>query len=240
MPGGADRPVTVAKLSIVMPVLDEAAQIVARLQALQALRAQGVELLVVDGGSADGTAALAAPLADRVLLAPRGRAAQMNAGAAASTGEVLLFLHVDTALPADARQAMLDAMAAGAQWGRFDVRIAGRHPLLRVVAAMMNWRSRLSGIATGDQAIFVRRELFQNVGGYPELPLMEDIALSAALKRSAAPACLRQTVVTSGRRWETHGVLRTMLLMWWLRAAFYFGADPARLALRYGYRPRAS
>jgi rSAM/selenodomain-associated transferase 2 len=228
------------QLSIVMPVLDEAPQIVARLQALQALRAQGAELLVVDGGSSDGTAALAAPFVDRVLPARRGRAAQMNAGAGASTGEVLLFLHADTALPADARQAVLDAITAGAQWGRFDVRIAGRHPLLRIVAAMMNWRSRLTGIATGDQAIFVRRELFARVGGYPELPLMEDIALSAALRRCAAPACLRQTVVTSGRRWEQHGVLRTILLMWWLRAAFFFGADPARLALRYGYRPRAS
>lgn len=238
MPGGADR--APVELSIVMPVLDEAPQIVARLQALQGLRAQGVELLVVDGGSADGTAALATPFADRVLLAPRGRATQMNTGAAASKGEVLLFLHADTALPVDARQAVLDAMAAGAQWGRFDVRIAGTHSLLRVIAATMNWRSRLSGIATGDQAIFVRRELFHRVGGYPELPLMEDIALSAALKRRAAPACLRQTVVTAGRRWETHGVLRTMLLMWWLRAAFFFGADPARLALRYGYRPRAS
>ncbi|MDA8257618.1 MAG: TIGR04283 family arsenosugar biosynthesis glycosyltransferase [Betaproteobacteria bacterium] len=228
------------QLSIVMPVLDEAPQIVARLQALQALRAQGVELLVVDGGSMDGTAALAAPLADRVLAAPRGRAAQMNAGAAASSGEVLLFLHADTALPADARPAVLDAVAAGAAWGRFDVHIAGRHPLLRVVAAMMNWRSRLSGIATGDQAIFVRRELFQRLGGYPELPLMEDIALSSALKRSAAPACLRRIVVTDGRRWERQGVLRTILLMWWLRAAFFFGADPKHLALRYGYRPRAS
>lgn len=223
-----------------MPVLDEAPQIVTRLQALQAVRAQGVELLVVDGGSTDDTPALAAPLADRVLTAPRGRAAQMNAGATASRGEVLLFLHADTALPADARQAVLDAVAAGAAWGRFDVRIAGTHPLLRVVAAMMNWRSRLTGIATGDQAIFVRRELFQHLGGYPDLPLMEDIALSAALKRCAAPACLRRIVITDGRRWERHGVLRTILLMWWLRAAFYFGADPKHLALRYGYRPRAS
>lgn len=228
------------QLSIVMPVLDEAPQIVARLQALQALRAQGVELLVVDGGSADGTAALAAPLADRVLVAPRGRSTQMNAGAAASRGEVLLFLHADTTLPDDARPAVLDAITHGAQWGRFDVRIAGNHPLLRVVAALMNWRSRLTGIATGDQAIFVRRELFLRLGGYPELPLMEDIALSAAAKRHAPPAGLRRIVVTDGRRWEKHGVLRTILLMWWLRAAFFFGADPKRLALRYGYRPRAS
>lgn len=226
------------ELSIVMPVLDEAPQIVVRLQALQGLRAQGVELLVVDGGSSDETALLAAPLADRVLVAPRGRAAQMNAGAAASHGRVLLFLHADTALPEAALPAVLAAVDGGAAWGRFEVRIDGRHPLLRIVERMMNWRSRLTGIATGDQAIFVRREVFENLGGYPDQPLMEDIALCAALKRQAAPACLRATAVTSARRWEEHGVLRTILQMWRLRAAYFLGADPARLARRYGYAPR--
>ncbi len=227
-------------LSIVIPVLDEAPRIVERLGALQALRAKGAELIVVDGGSADGTAELVAPLADRMLVAPRGRAAQMNAGAAASRGRVLLFLHADTILPEAAMQAVLAAVDNGASWGRFDVRIDGRHPLLRIVARMMNWRSRLTGIATGDHAIFVRREVFERVGAYPDLPLMEDIALSAALKRLAPPACLREVVVTSARRWERHGVLRTVLLMWWLRAAYFLGADPARLAQRYGYQPRAS
>lgn len=226
------------KLSIVMPVLDEAPHIVARLAALQALRGQGVELVVVDGGSADGTAQLAQPLADQVLAARRGRAAQMNAGAAASRGRLLLFLHADTALPENAVPAILGAVAAGAAWGRFDVRIDGRQALLRVVEAMMNWRSRRSGIATGDQAIFLRRELFATIGGYPDLALMEDIALCSALRRLARPACLRDTVLTSARRWERHGVLRTILLMWWLRAAFFLGADPARLARRYGYAPR--
>jgi hypothetical protein len=129
------------------------------------------------------------------------------------------------------------AIEDGAQWGRFDVRIAGQAPLLRVVARMMNWRSRLTGIATGDQAIFVRREMFERVGGYPELPLMEDIRLSATLKRLAPPACLREQVTTSGRRWEQRGVLRTILLMWWLRAAFFLGASPTWLARLYGYRP---
>ena len=227
-------------LSIIMPVLDEAPQIVERLKPLQSLRTNGVELIVVDGGSADGTAALAAPLADRVLVSPRGRAAQMNAGAAVSRGRVLLFLHADTTLPATARQAVLAAVGAGESWGRFDVRIDGRQPLLRIVEQMMNWRSRLTGIATGDQAIFVRREVFERVGAYPDLPLMEDIPLSTALKRLSPPACLREVVVTSGRRWEKHGVLRTVLLMWWLRAAYFLGADPARLAQRYGYQPRAS
>lgn len=229
-----------AELSIIMPVLDEAQQIAARLQALQPLRAQGMELIVADGGGSDGTAQLAAPLADRVLAARRGRAAQMNAGAAASHGRVLLFLHADTALPETALPAIRQAIADGASWGRFDVRIDGRHPLLRIVERMMNWRSRLSGIATGDQAIFVRREVFESLGGYPELPLMEDIALCAALRRQAAPACLREIVTTSARRWEKHGVLRTILLMWRLRAAWFLGADPADLARRYGYRPRAA
>ena len=227
-------------ISIIIPVLDEAARIVERLQALQVLRAQGVELIVADGGSVDGTAALAVPLADRVLAAPRGRAAQMNAGAAASRAPVLLFLHADTILPEAARRAVLAALGDGASWGRFDVAIDGRHPLLRVVEVMMNWRSRLTGIATGDQAIFVRREAFERVGAYADLPLMEDVALSAALKRLAPPACLRETVITSARRWETQGVLRTILLMWWLRAAYVLGADPARLARRYGYQPRVS
>jgi rSAM/selenodomain-associated transferase 2 len=227
-------------LSIIVPVLDEAAQIVGRLRMLQALRAKGVELIVVDGGSVDGTTKLADTLADRVLVSPCGRAAQMNVGATASQGRVLLFLHVDTALPDTALQALLTAIGCGASWGRFDVRIDGSHPLLRIVECMMNWRSRLTGIATGDQAIFVLREVFESVGAYPNLALMEDIALSSALKRLAPPACLRETVVTSGRRWEKHGVLRTVLLMWWLRTAFFFGADPMRLALRYGYRPRVS
>lgn len=227
-------------LSIVMPVLDEAPHIVRRLKALQTLRAQGVELIVADGGSVDGTATLAGALADRVLVSPRGRAAQMNAGAAASGGRVLLFLHADSLLPQTALQAVRTAIDGGAAWGRFDVRIDGRHPLLRIVERMMNGRSRLTGIATGDQAIFVRRELFEQLGGYADLPLMEDIALCSALKRLAPPACLADTVVTSARRWEKHGVLRTIMLMWWLRAAFYFGADPKHLARHYGYRPRAS
>lgn len=229
----------VPNLSIVMPVLDEAPQIVERLQALRALRAKGAELIVVDGGSVDGTAQLADALADRVLVSPRGRAAQMNAGAAASQGRVLLFLHADTTLPDTALQVVATAIDNGASWGRFDVHIDGGHPLLRIVECMMNRRSRLTGIATGDQAIFVRRDVFEGAGGYPDLPLMEDIALCSALKRMAPPACLHEVVVTSARRWEKHGVLRTILLMWRLRAAFFFGADPQYLAQRYGYPPRA-
>lgn len=230
-----------ARLSIIMPVLDEAADIAEALTALAPMRARGVEVIVVDGGSRDGTSARAQSLADRVIAAPRGRANQMNTGAAQAQGDVLLFLHADTALPADADVLITDALLrAGRNWGRFDVRIAGTTPLLRVVAAMMNLRSRLTGIATGDQAMFVRREAFNAAGGFPDIPLMEDIALSGALRRAGPPLCIRERITTSGRRWEKHGVLRTIALMWRLRLEYYLGADPAQLARRYGYVPRES
>jgi rSAM/selenodomain-associated transferase 2 len=225
-------------LSIVVPVLDEAAGIAAALAPLQRLRQAGVEVLVVDGGSRDATLEVAAPLADLVLVAPRGRGSQMNAGAARARGATLLFLHADTRLPAGAVDAVAAAIAAGACWGRFDVAIEGRLAGLGMVATMMNLRSRLTGIATGDQAIFVTRAAFEQVGGFPDLPLMEDIALSTRLKRIARPACLRQQVVTSGRRWEKHGLWRTILAMWRLRLRFFFGADPQALAREYGYAPR--
>lgn len=227
------------RLSVVVPVLDEAEGVRDVLARLAPLRAHGAEVVVVDGGSRDGTAERARPFADAVLAAPRGRASQMNAGAAAAGGDVLLFLHADTVLPPDADRMILDGLARpGAVWGRFDVAIEGRHRLLPVVAAMMNRRSRLTGIATGDQAIFVRRDAFQAAGAYPDIPLMEDIALSRALRRVAPPLCLRARVATSGRRWEKNGVLRTILLMWRLRLAYWLGADPVRLAVAYGYRPR--
>jgi rSAM/selenodomain-associated transferase 2 len=220
-------------LSIIVPALDEAAAIEACLGPLQALRERGVEVIVVDGGSCDATRELATPLADRVLDAPRGRARQMNAGAHAARGSVLLFLHADTLLPAAADALVARAIEGGARWGRFDVAITGADPLLRVIACSMNARSRLSAIATGDQAIFVKRDAFQAAGGFPDIPLMEDVALSRALKRAGRPACLRERVVTSGRRWERRGTLRTILLMWRLRLAYAAGADPSTLAHRY-------
>jgi rSAM/selenodomain-associated transferase 2 len=232
-----NRPAPVS-LSIVVPVLDEAAGLEAHLGALAGLRARGAEVIVVDGGSSDASAETARPLADLVLAAPRGRASQMNAGAAAARGDVLLFLHADTWLPPEADRLAVEAIAAGAAWGRFDVRIAGSHPMLGIVAWFMNRRSRLTGIATGDQAIFVARDAFDRVGGYPDIPLMEDIALSRALRRIGRPACLAARVTTSGRRWREKGVLRTVLAMWRLRLAFFLGADPHGLALAYGYRPR--
>jgi rSAM/selenodomain-associated transferase 2 len=163
----------------------------------------------------------------------------MNAGAARASGQVLLFLHADTCLPPAADQLIVDGLQRnGRGWGRFDIAIAGRHRMLGVVAAMMNLRSRLTGIATGDQAIFVSRDAFAACGGYPDIPLMEDIALSRRLRRASRPLCLGQRVTTSGRRWEQGGIHRTILLMWRLRLAYFLGADPAALARRYGYVPR--
>lgn len=225
-----------SKLSIIMPVLDEGEGIAAALDALADLRALGTEVIVVDGGSRDATIQRARMRADRVISAPRGRALQMNAGAEKSAGDVLLFLHADTRLPADAEHIVLNGLErSGRAWGRFDVEIEGRNPLLAVVARLMSIRSRLTGIATGDQAIFVRRDAFQAAGGFAAIPLMEDIALSKRLKRVSRPLCLRECAVTSGRRWENHGVLSTVLLMWRLRLAYFFGADPQALARRYGY-----
>jgi len=220
-------------LSIVMPALNEAAGIAPLLMALQPLRARGVEIVLADGGSTDGTVQQAAPWVDAVVAPGRGRAVQMNAGAAAASADRLLFLHADTRLPPLADVQVVQALAAGACWGRFDVRIAGRPPMLRVVAALMNLRSRLSGIATGDQAIFVRREVFEALGGFPDQPLMEDIELSRRLLRVSRPACLRARVRTSGRRWEQRGVWRTIALMWRLRWAYWRGVPAERLAEAY-------
>lgn len=217
-----------------MPTLNEAGGIAAALADLAPLRNRGHEVIVVDGGSDDGTRERARGSADRVLAAPRGRANQMNAGAALARAEVLLFLHADTRLPANADAQILQGLSSsGRAWGRFDVRIEGKSALLPLIARSMNLRSRATGIATGDQAMFVRREAFARAGGFPPLELMEDIALSRALKRVSRPLCLAGKAVTSGRRWEQRGVLRTMLLMGWLRLQFFLGAAPARLARLY-------
>jgi rSAM/selenodomain-associated transferase 2 len=222
------------RLSIVMPVLNEAADIVGALERLQPLRVRGHEVIVVDGGSGDGTMQLAMPLADRVLDTPRGRARQMNVGAERASGDVLLFLHADTRLPEGADGLIAERLAGGAlAWGRFDVVIEGRHPMLKVIAAAMNLRSRRTGICTGDQCIFMHRALFRRIGGYPDIELMEDIALTRLLRRHAPPACPARRVITSGRRWERRGVWRTMALMWWLRLRYFLGASPAHLRRLY-------
>jgi rSAM/selenodomain-associated transferase 2 len=225
-------------LSIIVPVLDEASGIEAALAALAPYRARGCELIVVDGGSRDGTPALASPLADRVITAARGRAAQMNAGASVARGDVFLFLHADTQLPANADDLIRDVLVrSGGVWGRFYLRF-DQGGIMPLIAALMNLRSRLTGIATGDQAIFVTRAAFDAIGGFPIQPLMEDIALSSRLRRISRPINIRARVTTSARRWQKQGVLRTVLLMWRLRLAYFLGADPARLARQYGYADR--
>lgn len=225
------------RIAIVLPVLDEQDRLATVLRTLAPLRERGACVVVADGGSGDASVDIARPLADLVICAPRGRAHQMNAGAQAAlnavAAEVLLFLHADTQLPADADRLVAHALSAGAAWGRFDVRITGRSAALGLIARTMNWRSRLTGIATGDQAIFVSRAAWRELGGYAELPLMEDIEFSRRARRLSRPACIATPVLTSGRRWDEHGVLRTVLLMWRLRAAYWLGADPATLARRY-------
>jgi len=221
-------------LSIVIPVLNESVRMAAALQVLATLRHRGCEVIVCDGGSTDGTLSQCVGRADQVLTASPGRARQMNAGAAVARAEVLLFLHVDTTLPSDATAAIGQALAEGAAWGRFDVHIDGRAGMLRVVAAFMNRRSRWTGIATGDQAIFVRRSVFRAVGGFPDQPLMEDVELCRRLRQHGhAPACLRQRVRTSGRRWDERGVWRTIVLMWRLRWRYWRGASAETLARLY-------
>jgi rSAM/selenodomain-associated transferase 2 len=224
-------------LLIVIPVLDEGSTLGARLAALEPLRVRGARIVVVDGGSADDTAAVARRSGVDVIAAPRGRASQMNAGAAAGDESVVLFLHADTELP-DRADTLIATALEDHGWGRFDVRIDSPRPILRMVSLAMNERSHLSGIATGDQAIFVRRGLFERTGGFPDQPLMEDVALSRALTRTGRPARIRTRVTTSARRWEQHGAWRTIVLMWRTRFEYFFGADPERLAVRYGYRPR--
>lgn len=224
-------------LSIIIPVRNEASGITAALQALAPLRARGAQVIVVDGGSSDGTVALAQTVLapdGQLLPSPPGRALQMNAGAQRAEGAALLFLHADTQLPSEADALIAHALADGRHvWGRFDVRIAGRPRMLRVIAALMNRRSRWNGIATGDQALFMTRAAFDAVRGFPNQALMEDIEISKRLLRLSSPACLAQRVVTSGRRWETRGVWRTVWLMWSLRFAYWRGASPDVLAERY-------
>jgi rSAM/selenodomain-associated transferase 2 len=222
------------KLSIVIPVLNEAPLIERTLKALQPLRQAGHEVIIVDGGSCDDTIFRSKPYADKVLHGLRGRSRQMNAGARLARHEILLFLHADTFLPDGADHVIIKKIREKEHgWGRFDVKLSGRHPLLRIIEFLMNWRSRISGIATGDQAIFVKRDLFETTGGFPEVDLMEDIALCKRLKPYGRPLCHRQYVVTSSRRWEEKGVFRTILLMWFLRMAYFLKANPNRLAKLY-------
>ena len=217
-------------LSIVVPVLNEQATIGPALDRLAPLRRSGAQVIVVDGGSRDQTLGLCADRADLILHAPQGRASQQNAGARAASATTLLFLHADTALPVDALALILEC---GREWGRFDVAISGRSPMFPVISACMNLRSRWVGIATGDQAIFVRRDAFEAVRGFPDQAFMEDIELSKRLRSRGRPACLRAKVTTSGRRWERYGVAQTIVLMWRLRLLYWLGVSAERLAKWY-------
>lgn len=224
------------RISIIIPALNEADTLNDTLGSLQQWRKHGHEVILVDGGSEDESQAIATPLVDVVLESEKGRAQQMNAGAHLAKGEVLLFLHADTQLPEKADDMIQHALGQY-RWGRFDVRLSGSHWLLRVVERLMNWRSCLTGVATGDQAIFLERKLFDEVGGFPELPLMEDIAISKLLRRQVGrSACLRPPLTTSSRRWEENGILRTTLLMWRLRLAYFLGVSPQHLARHYRHR----
>jgi len=221
-----------AQISIIIPVLNEQAGIEAFLQSLQSLRPQ-CELIVVDGGSDDNTVALTHPYVDDVIHTEQGRAIQMNVGAVTASAPILLFLHADTYLPENAISQIRQAIDEGYHWGRFDISLTGQHSLLKLIACLMNIRSRLSGIATGDQAIFVTKELFEQQGDYKHIALMEDIDLSARLKQVCKPFCSRSKVISSGRRWISFGVIKTIVLMWWLRFRYFSGAKPESLAKLY-------
>jgi rSAM/selenodomain-associated transferase 2 len=222
------------RMSVIIPAVDEQDNIRLLLGDLFPLRREGHELILVDGGSTDSTRAAASGLADRIIVTGRGRALQMNAGASSATGDIFWFLHADSRIAPDAAAAVIRACAEGHVWGRFDVRLSGRHWLLRVIERLMNLRSCISRVATGDQGIFVVRESFAAVGGFPDIPLMEDIAFSKALRRHARPHCIqRPRLTTSSRRWEERGILRTVLLMWRMRLAYALGAAPHRLARLY-------
>ncbi|MEW8508595.1 MAG: TIGR04283 family arsenosugar biosynthesis glycosyltransferase [Candidatus Thiodiazotropha sp.] len=221
------------RISIILPTLNEGPMLERCLQDLQPLRRDGHELIVVDGGSQWELPRGIESLVDRLLQSPPGRARQMNSGAMKASGEIYWFLHADSRISDALVEAIVEAAGPGIFWGRFDVRLSGSHPLFRIIERMMNWRSRLSGIATGDQGIFVDRHLFTRVGGFPEQPLMEDVEISRRLKRIVPPFNLPGPLLTSSRRWESHGILRTILLMWMLRLAYWLGISPRHLARLY-------
>lgn len=221
------------KVSIIIPVLNEAQNLSRLLPSLQMFRRHGHEIIVVDGGSSDDSFSVAQQGADQSIISRAGRAIQMNCGASIASGDLYLFLHADSQLPDDAMQ-LLGSLAVGqAVWGRFDVRLSSPRIIYRCIEGLMNWRSRLTAIATGDQAIFIERQLFDATSGYPEISLMEDIAISRLLRQQCAPVCMRSRVITSSRRWESRGVISTVLLMWKLRLYYFLGVSPDRLSRLY-------
>ncbi len=222
-------------LSIIIPTLNEQDRIGALLNIIQDWRAQAVELIVVDGGSHDQTVIIAEQRADHCIVTDPGRAGQQNAGAALARGDLLWFVHADTGLRGSEWRTLqaLHQSSAVPFWGRFDVRMNSSDPRLGLIATMMNLRSRMTGIATGDQGIFVSRALFCSIGGFPQQPLMEDVEISRCLGRITSPVCLRDTVLVDSRRWQKRGIWRTMLQMWRLRLRYFLGADPVVLHREY-------
>lgn len=227
-------------LSIIVPVLNEARTIAGVLNTLRPFRQRGAEIIVVDGGSDDDTAQLAQPLADRVVKAPRGRAAQMNEGAKVASGFIFLFLPTETRLPPDAdTQMMVGRNRDTSVWGRFDMHLTGRHPLLPIVARILNWRSRMSGIASSEQAIFVQRETFFRLGGFADIPVMDDVEMSKRLKAISPPICVTSRVTVPGKRFDREGFWTTLRMMWLMRFRYRTGMKPAEILKRYGPdRPR--
>ncbi len=221
------------KVSIIIPVLNEEINLPDVLSNLQSFRSEGHEVVIVDGGSSDNSLLLAQQGADIVIVSKAGRALQMNSGAMVATGGIFLFLHCDTFLPDNALKVVADNYQRDNYWGRFDVRLSGNQFVFRLIEQLMNLRSRLTSVATGDQAIFIEKNLFDRMQGFPEIVLMEDIEISRRLKKISKPVCMKQKVVTSSRRWETNGVVPTVLLMWKLRLYYFFGVSPEKLNLLY-------
>ena len=219
-------------ISIIIPTLNEENVIQTFLQQLQQFRTQGHEVIVVDGGSSDRTVSVATELSDKVINSESGRAVQMNNGASQSRNDILWFLHADTVI-SDQSVVQIQQAINKSNWGRFNVKLSGSNILFRLIEFMMNIRSCLTGVATGDQGIFVKRKTFESVGCFSNLPLMEDIDLSKKLIKISKPACIKNTLITSSRRWEERGILSTVVLMWRLRFLYWFGVSANKLAAQY-------
>lgn len=224
-------------ISIIIPTLNEEGVLHNTLSTLQSMQHKGVEIIVVDGGSVDATFSIARQFNVRLVQADAGRANQLNAGAQVANGKLLLFLHADTLLPDSAHDLLLEQVENSRYWGRFAVKLDGPALIFRVIETLMNTRSSLTSVVTGDHAMSVSKMLFEQVGGFPCIALMEDIAISKKLKKISVPVCLKGVVVTSSRRWLEGGVLKTVLLMWRLRLAYFFNVDPQVLAKKYA-KPR--
>jgi rSAM/selenodomain-associated transferase 2 len=222
------------KISIIIPVLNEENNIGHLLEKLLPAEQNGHEILVVDGGSQDQTISICKRLGVNVFTSACGRAEQMQAGVRMAHGDVFWFLHADTDLLYSVNDYLDDIRSVtSAGWGRFNIALSNDKFIYKVIGYAINLRSRISGIATGDQGIFINRELFQYIGGFRQQPLMEDIQISRDLLRRGRPAVIKRILMTSARRWERRGVLRTILLMWWLRLLYFMGVSPVTLRQYY-------